>query len=544
MNFIFYIHYIALLLKTIKMGMLTLSRRRIESRAHTRVSTSLCTSSSDSIGSIQQTDSAPSSREVLCYSDEKSDQNSNQDDAVIVASSILVGQFSFQKSCPKLIAHPEDNEQICRDNTCNNEIESMSKCRPAANKTTIKNQLVDVKSYEKRRGKRNSLLSCIFSSRNRSSGGSVSTLESVTAPRDNAGNVQHSTIRIHSRSVQTTSAKVIDNADESEKGANNVSYHHNNHTITQHSSQFNHSSICSNAKFIQYHEPDVYGQIHPIETPELIEVSLIGFEDELRLLPTEQTLYAYEAEIKCPTLAQRDLKIAFIRTESFQVKAAATRYATYWGKRYTLFGVHRAYRPITMANMTPDEIDLLPHQLLNTIPNHLQHDDDDNNTTGNFEPRSLFYVDFGKFIKTTMAVEALVRVVWYIFHTLMEDVEIQRRGIIFIGNMSGFQLSQFPSQKFLNLLMLSLQDCVPIRMSAFHIVNPPVIVKYLFPLFTIFLKERLRKRFAIHPERDTKLVNLLLRKYTIPSHRLPTFIGGKHELNMERWINDRYRIEQ
>jgi CRAL/TRIO domain len=305
------------------------------------------------------------------------------------------------------------------------------------------------------------------------------------------------------------------------------------------------SGNTSRTECIQYYKPDVYGQTHPMETPELIEISFIRFEVELQLLPTEQTLYAYEAEIKCPTLVQRDLKITFIRTEVFQTKAAATRYATYWQKRYTLFGEHRAYRPITIANMTPDEIEILSYQLLNTIPNnHPQDQDDDNNTICTIETRSLFYVDFGKFTKNIMACEAFVRVMWYIFHTLMEDVEIQRRGIIFIGNMSGFQLSQFPNQTFLKLLMLYIQECVPVRMSAFHVVNPPMIVKYVFPLFTVFIKERLRKRFAIHPERDTKLIQRLQNKYTIPSLRLPAGIGGTFELNIEQWMMNRRRIEQ
>jgi CRAL/TRIO domain len=310
------------------------------------------------------------------------------------------------------------------------------------------------------------------------------------------------------------------------------------------------ASSSSSIADMEYYEPDVYGQIHPIESPELILVSLRRLEEELQKLPRDMTIYAYEAEWKCPTLVPNDFKIVFLRTDQFQPYLAAERYANYWMKRYTLFGPDRAFLPITIANLTMDEIKLLQYQLINTIPstnnsnNHHHHHsttDELNNSTD--ETRSLFYVDFGKFVKSQMSIEVLLRVVWYMFHTLIDDIDIQQKGIIYIGNAKGHRLSQLPSRSFFKSCTDYTQGCIPLRMSAFHVVNPPTLVKYIFPICSMFFKEHIRQRFMIHSEREDKLTQMFDTSYNIPSHRLPTSMGGTYNMNLQQWINNRHLVE-
>ena len=63
--------------------------------------------------------------------------------------------------------------------------------------------------------------------------------------------------------------------------------------------------------------PDQYGQLHPEETPELLERKLKAFEEELQKLKPEELKYAKEADAKCPELVTDEFKLMFLRCEVF-----------------------------------------------------------------------------------------------------------------------------------------------------------------------------------------------------------------------------------
>jgi hypothetical protein len=63
--------------------------------------------------------------------------------------------------------------------------------------------------------------------------------------------------------------------------------------------------------------PDVYGQVHPIETPELIEEKLVALHKELAQLPQEKTKAWKQAQEQCPQLVDQDFELQFLRCEVF-----------------------------------------------------------------------------------------------------------------------------------------------------------------------------------------------------------------------------------
>jgi hypothetical protein len=65
---------------------------------------------------------------------------------------------------------------------------------------------------------------------------------------------------------------------------------------------------------------DVYGQVHPVETPELIASKRDEFDAEILALPTWQKLYIHRAQELCPELFTDDLKLLFLRSEVFCAK--------------------------------------------------------------------------------------------------------------------------------------------------------------------------------------------------------------------------------
>jgi hypothetical protein len=69
----------------------------------------------------------------------------------------------------------------------------------------------------------------------------------------------------------------------------------------------------------QFGEVDIYGQRHPIETPELIEMRLKELEEELEVVAKKDSWVT--AQEKCaPELIGRDFKLLFLRARKFQAK--------------------------------------------------------------------------------------------------------------------------------------------------------------------------------------------------------------------------------
>ena len=63
--------------------------------------------------------------------------------------------------------------------------------------------------------------------------------------------------------------------------------------------------------------PDVYGQVHPTESDELLVTKLRDLEAELGLIPTADKADWMQAMAKCPELVADDSKLKFLRCEVF-----------------------------------------------------------------------------------------------------------------------------------------------------------------------------------------------------------------------------------
>lgn len=64
-------------------------------------------------------------------------------------------------------------------------------------------------------------------------------------------------------------------------------------------------------------DPDQYGQRHPIETLELLELKQKEFQVELDKIPDKVKRNVILAQEKCPELLTEKFKLMFLRAEVF-----------------------------------------------------------------------------------------------------------------------------------------------------------------------------------------------------------------------------------
>jgi hypothetical protein len=197
-------------------------------------------------------------------------------------------------------------------------------------------------------------------------------------------------------------------------------------------------------------QADVYGQLHPVESEELIAAQRQKFEDELDLMTSDKKKSLLQAQETCPQLLTDDFKLLFLRCEVFNAKLAAKRYVQYWDKRVVIFGPVKAFQPLTLNEALSEDQLALESGVINLMEG--LHDQ---------MGRAVLYLDPSKRDMSGYSRESLCRAVWYYYHVALEKYErAQKHGVVLVGYPHNLKLSQF-DRKFMKLLTDSIKSCLP-----------------------------------------------------------------------------------
>ena len=275
-------------------------------------------------------------------------------------------------------------------------------------------------------------------------------------------------------------------------------------------------------------EPDCYGQIHPNETPELIQDKLTEFAEELK----QRTLYETSinqdyrmAQEKCPELLTRQFELMFLRAEVFRVQDAVTRYLNYWKKRVEVFQ-DKAFQPLTLDHALSEDHTALHIGYLRLV-------------VGVTDPkgRSILFSDPSTQDRSKYTRVSLVRASWYAVHAALENENSQKYGVIVIGDPSRASFSQF-DRKLSKMLLPCLQGAFPIRLSAYHVCNPPSFVALIMPILKLFMSDRVNNRIIFHTGSNADVLKSL-NQYGIDKSCVPVELGGDVHMDHIRWMDIR-----
>lgn len=299
--------------------------------------------------------------------------------------------------------------------------------------------------------------------------------------------------------------------------------------------------------------PDIYGQRHPIESPALITQKLQEFENELLKTGSVHTASKKGgtpdpnfllAERNCPDIVTPSFKLMFLRCECYDVANSLKRYVRYWDKRVELFGPSRAFQPFTVESLyVHNDQRALEIGSMQIIEREKSYDTSLSSIyppvdTSAPDERNILWFDTSKLEPTQYTREAGCRVLWYIFHAYLEDVQVQQRGLICINYSANFS-NKCRDPQFSRMCFGSLQGCLPIRISVFHGCHPPPLYRFVARILFLLLGERLRKRIIPHCGTNEQVNNTLRNKFDIPLEYIPSDMGGNLSLKMMTWIQDR-----
>lgn len=263
---------------------------------------------------------------------------------------------------------------------------------------------------------------------------------------------------------------------------------------------------------------DVYGGKPNIdETPNFVAEKLKDLEHEIHLLPIRKKKGYMSALEKCPDLAgDENLRLNFLRCKIFDAKEAANRFVGYWNKRIKVFGPEKAFLPLTLDEALKDD--------------HVAMSIGFVQVTGQNDPggRGIIFLDYSKEGTAKYENLSLVRVVWYVLHTALRDVNIQKQGIVLLIKCSN-HLSQW-NAKVSKIMADSLSNCLPIRIAGFHPCHPPKFMSTPLKLSRVFLGSKLGKRFHVHRGSNEEVLEEL-STYGISTEAVPTLWGGSLALN-------------
>ena len=216
-------------------------------------------------------------------------------------------------------------------------------------------------------------------------------------------------------------------------------------------------------------------------------------------------------------------------TQNKTKQDATKRIIAYWNKRVEVFGEEKAMLPMTLDLALDVDAD---KKALEIAYSRITFQKDD-------AGRGIIFVDPSRLPEKGMYErKSMMKAFWYTMHAILEDEEIQRKGVVILAHPKHAAQSNF-DRKLTKMNIESLRGCIPVRVAAIHICNPPWFFELFFPILKLFLGEKMRKRIKLHSGEDEEVLEKMQDKFGISREKIPTEMGGGLVLDHMKWLEGR-----
>ena len=253
----------------------------------------------------------------------------------------------------------------------------------------------------------------------------------------------------------------------------------------------------------------------PEETPELIERCLAQMEEEIVKVRT-RSAYNRAHFLNPSMVGGRSFRLMFLRYSLFDPRIAARRIIDHFKYKAELFPEEKLAIPITQDDLDADDIEALysgGHQAF-----HCGYD-----SVG----RAVLFILRHK-VRKIKSWKHATRATWYHHMALLQNEDVQRRGIIFVSYDVG--VVDWDPVLATEMVRRShiLKDGIPIRLAAFHYCYDTIAVRSAFAILRTLagtdFRLRLRDHYGSHQvsllqcSEYCELELVCGRQHTISSH--------------------------
>ena len=127
----------------------------------------------------------------------------------------------------------------------------------------------------------------------------------------------------------------------------------------------------------------------------------------------------------------------------------------------------------------------------------------------------------------------MARYLSYVLRSSLEDVEVQRHGVVVLQDMTGLGFKNLDPAAA-KAIFTKVFSNAPVRVGRIVIYNPPWFIGHvLLPIVLSFMSKKLRGRIAIvngnKPEKITEYID---------ASALPTELNGSYAVDEDKWAKD------
>jgi hypothetical protein len=101
------------------------------------------------------------------------------------------------------------------------------------------------------------------------------------------------------------------------------------------------------------------------ETPEVVDSRLAEFDWEITR--RKNRTYGLAESLSKDYVSNREIRLMFLRADSFDVSTATTRFMNFLENKLALFGLERLTKRITLADLTPDDLEVVESGFLQAL---------------------------------------------------------------------------------------------------------------------------------------------------------------------------------
>lgn len=257
----------------------------------------------------------------------------------------------------------------------------------------------------------------------------------------------------------------------------------------------------------------------PGEDPAWKRTQLDNLRRELESFPAKTDILDQIKSCRPSPLENEDLMLKFLKAEEFEAKSAARRILKHFEKKMELFGPEKLNKPITMADLDHDDLDCL--------------------TAGGFQPmgvdakgRTVIYERFENW-RYKQACN-LLRTIWYVSMSLVEDGDQARRGLVVVSFQTGpFSPDLFHRVNYKQSITM-LNKLMPAKLVDYHFCFDDIRFRMVWGLATIYIGKEAKQ----HEGTVSECMDGLL-SYGLDTNALPLSCEGKeNNASFLRWIEE------